>query len=633
MRYALFLCGILFAYTTLSARAEPWLLTIAVDKYEDPKIPSLACPGRDATRLREALMNRGGLLPDRVLTMTSSEAEDRPTLANLRKLVPDFLSKPKADDTVIVFYSGHGESQGGKTLLLPHDTDLKNLAGTCYSANELRAALEMCQASTKLLVFDCCHAGGNQDQAALGKQLQIDGGGVTFIGSCTAKQKSIEFLKIGHGIFTYWLTNGISGAADADGDGQITADELYAYTAERVGRMARESFRKDQTPVRQIGVDVKLNPLIRLQAQTIDSACQMLAQQIHDEFQQRKIRATGVVEFGVKVGASAKLSQATLPKYCTYRVEAALRELSDDGTAYEVKTQKDMLPLLGSVKAEDVFAKKVGPKGAKLEAFVTATLNVTPAGIVINCEVIDVLSGETLLRPTGLAKNNSGPLNVPMTEDLAAATGRSFNNQKRPEGSPSSSAVLKHIFDEDMINPLNDPQNFPFEMRLVDATTGKELPLGEDGKNGVVVGVRKGQKLQIVVKNTSIERLGVHLLVDGLNWRNKKRELPGHGSLFVLEDKLPKTIRGFIAGPRGADGIAPVETFLVTDAIDSVAGRLGFEDQIGTITATVYAESGKGRLGIGTGSTEKRHFGTTAFNQGRLVGVINLRFTDEKELK
>ncbi len=45
-------------------------------------------------------------------------------------------------------------------------------------------------------------------------------------------------------MFTYWVTQGLSGKADVNYDGVVTADELFRFTAEKV----REESNNQQTP-------------------------------------------------------------------------------------------------------------------------------------------------------------------------------------------------------------------------------------------------------------------------------------------------------------------------------------------------------------------------------------------------
>ena len=45
---------------------------------------------------------------------------------------------------------------------------------------------------------------------------------------------------MGHGLFTKFILDGLSGAADVNGDGQVSLLELYPYLSREVARVARQ---------------------------------------------------------------------------------------------------------------------------------------------------------------------------------------------------------------------------------------------------------------------------------------------------------------------------------------------------------------------------------------------------------
>lgn len=64
-------------------------------------------------------------------------------------------------------------------------------------------------------------------------------GGRVLIAAGQADQLAFEDPKLGHGIFTYYLLQGLAGHADVDGDGYVTALELSSYvTSEVAGHSA-----------------------------------------------------------------------------------------------------------------------------------------------------------------------------------------------------------------------------------------------------------------------------------------------------------------------------------------------------------------------------------------------------------
>lgn len=112
--------------------------------------------------------------------------------------------RPGQIDTVVIFLSGHGISVNGRYYFGAHDTDLKNLALTTLSGEELRAVLGgALRAKAVFLFVDTCHAGGvsgrNDDLA-----LEV-GEGVYLLASSGANEYAYESAEWGHGAFTLAL--------------------------------------------------------------------------------------------------------------------------------------------------------------------------------------------------------------------------------------------------------------------------------------------------------------------------------------------------------------------------------------------------------------------------------------------
>ncbi len=70
--------------------------------------------------------------------------------------------------------------------------------------------------------------------------------------------------ELGHGIFTYFLTEGLRGAADLNRDGIVSLDELYAYVEQQVSRKSR-AVGGNQHPVMKGELEGVL-PLVKVRA-------------------------------------------------------------------------------------------------------------------------------------------------------------------------------------------------------------------------------------------------------------------------------------------------------------------------------------------------------------------------------
>ena len=73
---------------------------------------------------------------------------------------------------------------------------------------------------------------------------------------------ALETAELGHGLFTYYLLEGLSGKADRNGDGVVTVSELYPYVEDQVERKSRAAGGR-QRPLMKGEIEGTL-PLSRL---------------------------------------------------------------------------------------------------------------------------------------------------------------------------------------------------------------------------------------------------------------------------------------------------------------------------------------------------------------------------------
>jgi tetratricopeptide (TPR) repeat protein len=118
--------------------------------------------------------------------------------------------------------------------------------------------LAQCEATQKMLILDCGHAGGvkgDQLPSASGAELGAAFGraeGLITLASCRKEEQSREWEAKRQGLFTYFLTDGLRGAADFDRNGLVDSDELYRYAMDKVPITAQRVLNARQTPVRYI---------------------------------------------------------------------------------------------------------------------------------------------------------------------------------------------------------------------------------------------------------------------------------------------------------------------------------------------------------------------------------------------
>jgi len=190
--------------------------------------------------------------PANVVTLLDASA----TRAAVLKGLDELAVRANPDDTVCVFFSGHGAVVGSSgnedSVLVTVDSDLADTENTTISSDELAAALAQIKAKRLLLFIDACHAGG----AAISKSLTdgkghefksgytqnafaklAAGSGRALMASCRADEESAVFVGARNSVFTTVLLAGLRGAADKNASGFIKVFDLFNYIAEEVPKL------------------------------------------------------------------------------------------------------------------------------------------------------------------------------------------------------------------------------------------------------------------------------------------------------------------------------------------------------------------------------------------------------------
>jgi hypothetical protein len=185
-----------------------------------PGRPPLPSAGADATRLRDTLVQLGGLArADAVLL-------ERPTadavLLALGELEARAREATAAGDEVTLLVWCAGYATGDRLQLGPQEFDL----GT------LRALLQTSPAARRLALFDLA---GSERRLAV-TTPGAPGLAVLTSESPDAAAWSAPLAGMSH--LAFHVVNGLRGAADADGDEAITPAELLGWVASRARRPA-----------------------------------------------------------------------------------------------------------------------------------------------------------------------------------------------------------------------------------------------------------------------------------------------------------------------------------------------------------------------------------------------------------
>ncbi len=158
-----------------------------------------------------------------------------------------FTDNRNRDDLIFLYFSGHGIRDDNGALYFAVSNTQKSPQGrirtsTAVNSTALQRYMGQSRSKRQVLILDCCFSGAfaNEMKAkadeAVDVKAQLGGEGRAVLTSSTATQVSYEE---GASIYTRYLVQGLeTGAADLDGNGQITVDELHDYAREKVQEAA-----------------------------------------------------------------------------------------------------------------------------------------------------------------------------------------------------------------------------------------------------------------------------------------------------------------------------------------------------------------------------------------------------------
>jgi hypothetical protein len=219
---------------------------VGIDQYQDVRIPSLRCAARDALSICGIFESIGASVDLLV--------NNRATAVGIRRSLTSLARGVDEDDTAIFYFSGHGAMEHLKPrssnpqyvpLLLPYDTVQDDLMATAIQIEEIGRFLGMITCRNVLFLFDSCYSGTAANtrsfpipgmratEKGIEMMPRIAGEGTVVLAACGEYEPAYEDPASGHGIFTEFILEGLSGRAST-GLGTVTVGSLYDYVAREV---------------------------------------------------------------------------------------------------------------------------------------------------------------------------------------------------------------------------------------------------------------------------------------------------------------------------------------------------------------------------------------------------------------
>ena len=269
---------------SLKRKGTAYIIAVGVNEYANPQY-NLKYAVADARSFGDEMRRKqtqvGGFERVEVIELLDANATKDNILSVIKRLAgqpglppgpptlkvtpADGIKRVEPEDTVIIYYAGHGTAQAQRFYLIPHDlgytgdrtklteAGFKTMLSHSISDIELEAAVEGLDAGHLLLIIDACNSGqaleaeekrrGPMNSKGLA-QLAYEKG-MYILTAAQSFQAALEAAQLGHGYLTYALVEeGLkTSAADAEPkDGLLIAREWLNFATERVPRMQEEKM-------------------------------------------------------------------------------------------------------------------------------------------------------------------------------------------------------------------------------------------------------------------------------------------------------------------------------------------------------------------------------------------------------
>ncbi|MEZ4883364.1 MAG: caspase family protein [Chitinophagales bacterium] len=224
-------------------------------------------------------LQKAGYKQENIIQLT----EENATASNILNALDTLANKTKNDPnaSVLVYYSGHGETDGTNYFLVPYDFDLsqwrKNRTfheDKVVLSKHFAQKITEIRAKKSMIALDCCHAENipvEKNLDALNAKFlkgfveELDtefndspverggagemkkGSGRVILTSCQANETSLDLGT--NGLFTQVLLESLSGAENIRKDGWVRLIDLMNYVPAKVSEKALSKYHHQQNPV------------------------------------------------------------------------------------------------------------------------------------------------------------------------------------------------------------------------------------------------------------------------------------------------------------------------------------------------------------------------------------------------
>jgi len=249
--------------SNIKPKDHAYAVIVGVEDYRD--LPKVDYAKRDAEMVRAYLTKSLGYREQNIVMLLNDRVTKSDLEARFEKWLPKQVGDNK-DAEVFVYYGGHGapDPTTNQAFLVPYNGDPAYLETSAYPLTRLYETLAKLPAKTITVVMDSCFSGaGGRSVIQKGARpmlIKVENPlmaaqNMVVLSAAAGNQISNALPEKRHGLFTYYFLKGLQGEADADKDGGVNVEELYAYMKPKVETEARR-MNAEQSPQLLPGVEL-----------------------------------------------------------------------------------------------------------------------------------------------------------------------------------------------------------------------------------------------------------------------------------------------------------------------------------------------------------------------------------------
>lgn len=242
--------------TKIDAKTNPDALALIIGITNYKNIPISIYADKDAKLFADYAYRSLGIPRDKIKLLVNDSANYIEIKKSLKRWLKNEIVEDKSD--VYIFFAGHGlVSDNQKDLyLIPYDGEPSLLDDTSFKRSDLFSLIDESKPGSVTAFFDTCYSGLTRQN----EMLVADARPIKIVADETSLPSNVNLISAAanneiasslegaeHGMFSYYLMEGLGGSADLDQDKNITVGELHEYVKDKVREKAAKLGR-DQNP-------------------------------------------------------------------------------------------------------------------------------------------------------------------------------------------------------------------------------------------------------------------------------------------------------------------------------------------------------------------------------------------------